>query len=402
MNDQLTILCVASYEKGQEFMKQCKAEGCRVILLTSKSLEQADWPRESIDEIFYIPDIDKEWNMQDVIFGVSFLARTEKIDRIVALDDFDVEKAASLREHLRCAGMGETTARYFRDKLAMRMRAEEVGITLPKFVHILNHKNIQKFLENFPPPYVLKPRLQAGAVGIKKINSANELWSIINKLGDKQSFFLLEQFIPGDIYHVDTIIYKNEVEFVLASKYGLPPMEVAHEGRVFSTRTLPRGSSEEKELFEQNKNVLKAFGLRQGVSHTEFIKSKENGKFYFLETSARVGGANIADLVEAASGINLWKEWAKIECLSSKMSYEVPSDKKVNAGLIISLARQEYPDLSSYNESEICWRMNKKHHAGLVFSSDKSERIEYLLRGYTERFYTDFFASQPISDKPVD
>jgi biotin carboxylase len=402
MNDQLTILCVASYEKGQEFMKQCKAEGCRVILLTSKSLEQADWPRESIDEIFYIPDIDKEWNMQDVIYGVSFLARTEKIDRIVALDDFDVEKAASLREHLRCAGMGETTARYFRDKLAMRMRAEEVGIPLPKFVHILNYKNIQNFLDNFPPPYVLKPRLQAGAVGIKKINSANELWAILDQLGDKQSFFLLEQFIPGDIYHVDTIIYKNEVEFVLASKYGLPPMEVAHEGRVFSTRTLPRNSSEEKELCELNKNVLKAFGLRQGVSHTEFIKSKENGKFYFLETSARVGGANIADLVEAASGLNLWKEWAKIECLNSKKSYEVPPDKKENAGLLISLARQEYPDLSSYNDPEICWRMNKKHHAGLIFCSDKIERVEDLLRGYTERFYTDFFASHPISDKPVD
>ena len=124
----MTILCMSSYEKGQEFMRQCNREGCRVILLTSKSLENADWPRESIDEIFYIPDVNKEWNMHDVIYGVSFLARTENIDRIVALDDYDVEKAAALREHLRCPGMGDTTARYFRDKLAMRTRAYEIGI----------------------------------------------------------------------------------------------------------------------------------------------------------------------------------------------------------------------------------------------------------------------------------
>ena len=107
----LTILCISSYEKGFDFMREAKAQGCRVILLTSKSLENADWPRESLDEIFYIPDKNKDWNMQDVIYGVSYLARTENIDRIVALDDFDVERAASLREHLRLGGMGDTTAR---------------------------------------------------------------------------------------------------------------------------------------------------------------------------------------------------------------------------------------------------------------------------------------------------
>jgi hypothetical protein len=119
----LTVLCVASYKKGEEFLRQCRREGCRVVLLTSKSLEHEDWPRESIDTIHYIPDVDKEWNMHDVIHGVSYMARGEQIDRIVALDDFDVEKAAALREHLRLPGMGDTTARYFRDKLAMRARS---------------------------------------------------------------------------------------------------------------------------------------------------------------------------------------------------------------------------------------------------------------------------------------
>jgi ABC-type branched-subunit amino acid transport system substrate-binding protein len=88
-----TILCISSYEKGQEFLRQAKREGWKVLLLTSKSLEYADWPKDHIDTIYYIPDINKEWHMPDVISGVSYLARTEQIDRIVALDDFDVEKA---------------------------------------------------------------------------------------------------------------------------------------------------------------------------------------------------------------------------------------------------------------------------------------------------------------------
>src|SRR5438270_2631613 len=89
-----TILCITSYEKGQEFMRECKRQGWHVILLTVTGLENADWPRESLDEVYYMPDLSKE---QDVIYGVSFLARSRLIDRIVALDDYDVWTAATLR-----------------------------------------------------------------------------------------------------------------------------------------------------------------------------------------------------------------------------------------------------------------------------------------------------------------
>jgi biotin carboxylase len=397
---QLTILCVASYEKGAEFMRECKRQGCRVVLLTSKSLQNADWPRESLDQIFFIPDVDKEWNLRDVIYGVSYLARTEQIDRIVALDDFDVEKAAALREHLSCPGMGDTTARYFRDKLAMRTKAAEAGILVPDFVHILNYDFIRDFFDRVKPPYVLKPRLQAGAIGIKKLNSTEEVWKTLDELGNEQSFYLLEKFIPGNIYHVDSIIYNRELVFAIVSQYGLPPMEVAHQGRVFSTRTMVKGSTDEQSMQLMNKQVLKGFGMLQGVSHTEFIKATEDGRFYFLETSARAGGANIVELVEAATGMNLWAEWAKIEILKGEGKYELPKIKNDYAGLLISLAKQELPDLSTFNDPEIFWKMKKEFHAGLIFNSPDHNRIEELLQHYTNRFYEEFFTSQPLPVKP--
>ena len=382
-------------------MRECKRQRCRVILLTSKSLENAEWPKESIDEIFYIPDQNKEWNMRDVIYGASYLARTEKIDRIVALDDFDVERAAALREHLRVPGMGDTTARYFRDKLAMRIRAKEMKIPVPPFVHILNYSDISNYLSENEPPYVVKPRLLAGAYGIKKVNNKEELWRRINELGDEQSFFLLEKFIPGNIYHVDSIIYEKEIRFAIASQYGRPPMEVAHEGRVFTSITMERGSKDEFLLQSINEKVIKAMGLIRGISHTEFIKSQEDGKFYFLETSARAGGANIAELVEAACGINLWTEWAKIEILKGEKEYKPAKYKDDCAGIIISLSKQEKPDTSGYNDPEIAWRMNRKHHAGLVVASPNRIRIEKLITQYTERFYKDFFVTAKMGEKPT-
>jgi biotin carboxylase len=397
----LTVLCIASYHKGEEFMRECKRQGCRVLLVTSQSIADAAWPRESLDEIFLVPDVEKKWKLDDVIKGASYLARREMIDRIVPFDDFDLEKAAALREHLRVPGMGDTTTRYFRDKLAMRMRAREAGISVPEFVHVLNHERLREYMATIPAPWLIKPRNEASATGIKKINAPEEFWAAAEKLGDRQSYYVLERYVPGDIYHVDSIVSERETVFAVASRYGQPPLDVAHQGGVFTTATVKRGSSDEAALLELNDRVLNAMGLVRGVSHTEFIKAQADGRFYFLETAARVGGANIAELVEAACGVNLWTEWARIEIARGERAYELPHCRTDYAGLIMSLAKQEYPDTSAYNDAEIVWRMDKRAHAGLIVMSPDHLRVQYLLHEYTHRFYQDFYAMQPAPERAV-
>jgi hypothetical protein len=123
---------------------------------------------------------------------------------------------------------------------------------------------------------------------------------------------------------------------------------------------------------------------------------------YFLETSARVGGAHIVDLVEAATGLNLWAEWARLEARGEGQPYTLPPVREVHAGLMVSLARQEWPDLSRYDDAEVVWRLKKKNHAGLIVASPDAARVESLIAAYTERFYQDFFASAPPRDRPVD
>ena len=89
---------------------------------------------------------------------------------IVALDDFDVEVAAHVREHFRLPGRNESNARLFRDKLAMRHKARELGVRIPEFVGIFNHAEVARFLAVVPPPWLLKPRSQASAAGIRKLH----------------------------------------------------------------------------------------------------------------------------------------------------------------------------------------------------------------------------------------
>jgi biotin carboxylase len=394
-----TILCMSSYEKGQEFLRECQRQGWRVLLLTVQKLADAKWPREALDDIYFMPDLG---NRQQVINAVSYLARHQALDRIVALDEFDIEMAATLREHLRIPGMGETTSRNFRDKLAMRIQAKEFGIAVPDFVPVINHQQIRDYIERVPPPWVLKPRSSASAIGIKKIHQPDDLWRVLDELGDEQSFRVLEHFVPGDIFHVDSIVSEREVVFASVSKYGQPPMTVMHDGGIFSTRMIPRDSEDAQALQTLNCDLTKALGLVRGVSHAEFIKGRDDGRYYFLETAARVGGANIAEMVEAATGINLWAEWAKIETATPERPYQPPSIRADYSGIIISLARQEWPDLSGYQAPEIVWRMKKLHHAGLIVASPDPERVRTLLESYTERFYQDFYASAPPPEKPSE
>jgi biotin carboxylase len=394
----LTILCVSSYEKGQEFLRSAKAEGCVVFLLTVEKLRNADWPREAIEEMFYMPE---ELPLDGLIKAVSYAARSRPIDRIVALDEFDMENVAALREHLRVPGMGLTTMRYFRDKLAMRGRAKEAGVNVPEFIHVLNHGALKDFMTRVQPPWLLKPRSQASGIGMKKIERDSELWPWLDKLGDQQSHYLLEQFIPGDVFHVDSIVSEREVVFAEAHAYGKPPLDVSHHGGIFTTHTVPRESKESEALLRINREVIEQLGLVRGVTHAEFLRALQGGKIYFLEVASRVGGAYIADLIEAATGINLWREWAKIEVRAGKKPYKLPKARRDYAGVIVSLARQERPDTSAYTDAEIVHRVPKHHHAGFVLQSPKPARIEELLDSYATRFIQDFYATAPVPEKPT-
>jgi biotin carboxylase len=399
----LNVVCLASYFKGGEFIRECKQQGCQVTLVTREKLLQEDWPRESLDDLIAVPnDADPEL----FIHVVSQLARPVKLDRVVALEEYDVATAALVREHLRLPGMGSTTARLFRDKLAMRVKAQEAGIRVPDFVHVLNYDELGKFMNRVPAPWVLKPRSDVSALGIKKMEESEQVWRAIDvldarpNLRERSSYYLLERFVAGEVYHVDSLVEGSKVVFAGVNKYGRPPMEVAHQGGVFISHTVKHGSRDEKELLKINRKLIASLGLRRGVAHAEFIKSAEDGHFYFLEIASRVGGAYIAESLEAASGINLWRDWARIELAGGERPVEVLPARREYGGIALSLARQEYPDTTSYTDPEIFYRVRKRHHVGLVVRSPELDRVVELLDQYARRFIDEFLATVPPLERP--
>jgi len=402
-NHPLNIVCVATYFKGADFIQECKAHGCHVILITKEKMLSEYWPRESLDDLIAVPNDAGPPLFIDLL---AFLSRQRRIDRIVALEEFDVVTAALMREHLCMPGLSSSGAKVFRDKLSMAVYSERAGIKVPEFVPLVNREEIDDFMNRVPGPWVIKPRSDVSAIGIRKVSTPEEVHHAVNEMDEREnlreraSYYVLARFIPGEVFHVDSLVNDGKVVFAGTNKYGRPPMQVAHQGGAYISRTLDRGSADEKELLAINKKLIRALGLERGATHAEFIKSETDGKFYFLEIAARVGGAYIAEVLEAASGVNLWREWARMEIRDGKGVAKVKPLRKEYAGIILSLAKQEYPDTSAYTEDEIIQRVKKRHHAGLIVRAPRLERVNQLLDDYGHRFVEDFVAVAPPPERP--
>src|ERR687896_31007 len=146
----LNIICFATFFKGGDFMRECKAQGCNVILVTKEKMLNEDWPRD-------------------------------------VLEEFDVVVAALAREHLCLSGMSSSTAKTFRDKYSMAVKARDTGLTVPEFVPAINNEEIAEYLGRVPPPWVLKPRSDVSAIGIRKLDNADNVWKAIDELNKREA-----------------------------------------------------------------------------------------------------------------------------------------------------------------------------------------------------------------------
>jgi biotin carboxylase len=399
------IVCIASEHKGNEFLDEAHNAGWHVTLVTRKKLLDSPWVWTALNDVKTVED---DPLPIDYVRAITNIAGSRPIDRIVGLDEFDVITAALAREHLQMPGMTSSFVRRFRDKLSMRDRANAAGIPCPEYIGVFNKDVINEYLDRVPAPWVIKPRNEVSAFGIRKCETKEQVWTAVDELDarntwrDHPSQFLIEKFIKGSVFHVDSVVEKGKVLACGVSQYGTPPFSVSHYGGVFTSSIVPYKSKERKELEALNKQLLTAFEYERGVSHAEFLQSEVDGKFYMLEVACRVGGAYIANVLEHARNFNLWREWARLETSTNEKPYKLPKLRKDFAGVALALANQDAPDTSHYEDKEIVYRVTKPKHVGLIFYSSKQKRVQELLTTYTTRITADFLAVAPAKERYDD
>ena len=82
----LNLVCLATYFKGTDFIRECKSQGCYVVLVTKEKMLNEPWPRDSLDDVIALPN--------DAGSDLFIVSGAENRKRFVAkLDLFGLAKA---------------------------------------------------------------------------------------------------------------------------------------------------------------------------------------------------------------------------------------------------------------------------------------------------------------------
>ena len=158
---------------------------------------------------------------------------------------------------------------------------------MPEFCRVLNYDELARLHGRGACPMAAEAaRGSFGAGNPQDRASRSNCGARWTNWATEQSRFLLEQFVPGDIFHVDSIVSEGKVVFAVVHQYGRPPMQVMHEGGVFTTRTVDRASRDWKQLTEDECEARAvagdgarryACGVHQGARGRAVLLSRDCG-----------------------------------------------------------------------------------------------------------------------------
>jgi biotin carboxylase len=378
------ILCISGSARGHEFLCQCAELGVQPTLLTLDGLRDADWPREAIEDLATMPD---GLTCEQVVNTVSWMARGRLFNRVVALDEGELLRAAEIREHMRIPGMGITTAGYYRDRLAMRVSARESGFAVPEFCRVLNYDELREFMERVPAPWMLRPRRKSPGQDSFRIENPEELWRALEQLGDLQSRYLLEQLIRGELFTVESLVSECRVVFSVVHRHrNWPGTDGGTATGAILIETVDRTSRDWMELTAFNGGLAPSLGMVRGLTHASFLRGEADGRHYFLEIAAGVGEGGLDRLVEAGAGLNLWREWARLETAHLRGQGYVPCEWFENYAASLEWPTGSLPEgAAEMAAPEVAGRFRTTGRESVLVCSSGLEKVTQLVNGLSRQ-----------------
>jgi len=231
------------------------------------------------------------------------IIRTRGVRRVIALHEKAVMLAARLRTMFDLEGLRTGTATQFRDKVVMKTVLRDAGIRVPHFTAVDTIDDLAR-VDFGSGPHVLKPRDGVGAVGAAVVatrSAAEEYWrSLAPAPGELQ----IEEYIDGDLYHVDAAVEGAQVVFASVARYLVPPGDF-RAGAVAGSYTVAPGPLVDR-MVAMTAAVVRAYSLENGVVHLELFHTPQD-ELVFLEVAARPGGGGITLMIERAYGVNMFE-----------------------------------------------------------------------------------------------
>ena len=226
-------------------------------------------------------------------------------------------------------GIGYQTALDASDKVRMRARFEEAGVSSPRFVEMSPEMGPLTPLETLDFPLVVKPVDNMGARGVRRVDNEAELIDGLTKAiaFSRTQRAIVEEYLEGPEFSLDSLVCDGEVEiYGMADRHiFFPPyfIEMGH--------TMPTETDEEiiGAVIETFKAGIKALGINNGAAKGDIKYSR--GKAWIGEIAARLSGGFMSGWTYPYSAGRSAVRNALLLCVGEKPHFEEKEEERVSA-----------------------------------------------------------------------
>jgi ATP-grasp domain len=320
--------------------------------------------------------------------------------KVIAEDEFDLIRAARLREYFNIEGQTVESAVAFRDKVKMKDYLKG-KVDLPEYQALTSASVLHDFVRNYGFPIVVKPRDKAGAQGVNIINNQEELYNFSKTKWDYD--LQIETFISGDMYHVDAVVEEGNITMLSVSKYINSCLSFFSKNNILGSYQIHPEAEMYKRLEDYFKKVLSFLPTpRVCAYHMEVFHTKED-KIILCEIASRIGGGYILDTFKQAYSVDvlsyLYRRWCDLPV-------DKPSPKNTNKlfgfllippqdGVLLSIPEEiKYDWVLKYDKNgEVGKRYNNPSYftdkiAGIMIEGHSSQDVLDKLF-YIENWYNN-------------
>ena len=232
---------------------------------------------------------------------------------IGALEQLQVPLAKA-RETLGLTGLNAEAARNFRDKARMKEVMSEAGLPCARHVLAESPGQAIAFAEMTGFPLVAKPPAGAGGKGTFRLDSLQDLHSLLNRYTPSgMQPVLLEEFVSGTEHSFDSIVINGKSVWHSISRYMPAPLQVMENPWIQWCVFLPREIDGEEfaSIRYAGFKAVKALGLQTGLSHMEWFRL-QGDRIAISEVGARPPGAQITSLLSWAHDVDFYRAWPRL------------------------------------------------------------------------------------------
>ena len=378
LNDNLDTTLISSYQVDKSLLKD-------------------------INQFIYFEKYNDDEELENLVIK---LHQQEKFDLLIALSEKDILRVAKLRELLGIQGQNYFSALLYRDKYIMKQFAKIIGLNVPEFSTFSEPCELMEKVSKIGFPILIKPLSKSGSEGVQVLKNKEEYDDYLEKKSLWGENYDVEQFILGDMYHVDGIVENNKLKFVSVSKYwnslgkSTTLMESTQNTTItFADFTINKSDWEFLLLKGETKKFVEKSNFNNGTIHAEFIISEKDKTPYFIEIASRTGGLMISDTIEKKYGI-IMNEVSFYLQVGQKVTYPLKNEPEnfsfltvfpQNKKLIeydVSKIKQDLNVIDFYENHKIGKHYKSTeymNHIGIILFKGTSQenmkqKIQYLTR----------------------